>query len=70
LEYCELDQLRSREQYFFYFFKPEYNTLKFAGSPLGFKHTEETIAKLKAQFKDRVFTSEHLAKLSVAKIGN
>lgn len=82
LEYCESDQLRSppsggsplaggsREQYFLDFFKPEYNTFKFAGSPLGFKHTEETIAKLKAKFKDRVFTPEHLAKLSEAKIGH
>jgi hypothetical protein len=44
--------------------------LKTAGSLLGFNHSDETIAKLKAKFKGRVFTPEHLAKLSVANKGN
>lgn len=70
LEYCELDMLRSREQHFLDLLEPEYNMLKTAGSLLGFKHSEETIAKLKARFKDRVFTSEHIEKLSAAKLGN
>jgi group I intron endonuclease len=70
LEYCELDKLRSREQHFLDLLEPEYNMLKTAGSLLGFKHSEETIAKLKARFKDRVFTSEHLENLSAGKIGN
>ena len=60
LEYCKLDMLRSREQHFLDLLEPEYNMLKTAGSLLGFKHSEETIAKLKARFKDRVFTSEDL----------
>lgn len=70
LEYCEKDMVRSREQYYLDLLVPEYNILKTAGSLLGFKHTEETIEKLKAKFKDRVFTPEHLTKLSVAKLGN
>jgi group I intron endonuclease len=35
-----------REQYFIDKFMPEYNILKKAGSLLGYKHTEETIAKI------------------------
>ena len=39
--------------------KPKYNILKVAGSLLGYKHSQETKAKLKG----RILTAEHLAKL-------
>lgn len=55
LEYCEPLVLLEREQYYIDTLKPEYNILKIAGSSLGFKHSEETIAK----FKARKFSSEH-----------
>lgn len=42
LEYCDPKLLIGREQYYMDLFKPEYNTLKIAGSSLGFKHTENT----------------------------
>jgi group I intron endonuclease len=42
-----LDLLLEREQVWLDHFKPCYNTLKVAGSPLGFKHSPETIAKLR-----------------------
>ena len=70
LEYCEPDEAISRQQHFLDLLKPDYNILKNAGSLLGFKHSDGTIAKIKAKLKGRVFTPEHLAKLSVAKIGN
>lgn len=70
LEYSELDMLISREQHYLDLLEPEYNMLKIAGSRLGSKHSEETIAKLKAVLKDRVFTPEHLEKLSASKVGN
>jgi group I intron endonuclease len=48
LEYCEPSEAVPREQYYLDLLKPEYNILKTAGSLLGFRHSSETIAKLKA----------------------
>lgn len=59
IEYCDPSLAVSREQYYMDLLKPEYNILKTAGSSLGFKHSEETIAKLKAL----TFSPEHKAKL-------
>lgn len=47
LEYCEKNEALEREQFYLGSFKPEYNILSTAGSSLGFKHTEETKAKLR-----------------------
>jgi group I intron endonuclease len=60
LEYCDADKAISREQYFIELLKPEYNILKIAGSLLGFKHSEETLAK----FQGRNLTANQKAKLS------
>lgn len=59
LEYCEASEVIRREQYYLELLKPEYNVLKIAGSSLGYKHSEKTIAKLKAY----VFSPEHKSKL-------
>lgn len=58
LEYCEADRLiiLEREQYYIDLLKPEYNILKIAGSPLGYKHTEESLAKM----RNRKLSKEHL----------
>lgn len=45
LEYCNKEDLISREQYFIDIYKPEYNILKIAGSSLGFKQSEECIVQ-------------------------
>lgn len=42
LRYCKPEECIFLEQYFLNAIDPEYNTLKIAGSPLGFKHTEES----------------------------
>ena len=57
LEYCDATNVIEREQHYLDLLKPEYNILKTAGSSLGYKHTKETLAKLKA----RVLTQEQLA---------
>lgn len=62
LESCDKKENIIREQYFLDLLKPEYNNLKLAGSPLGFKHTEETKAKLRGA---KNFSPEHLLKLKV-----
>jgi group I intron endonuclease len=59
LEYCTPEECIKREQYYLDLLNPEYNILKIAGSTLGYKHTEETLAK----FKERKLTSEQLEKL-------
>lgn len=59
LEYCAPEECIKREQYYIDTFKPEYNILKVAGSTLGYKHTEETLAI----FKERKFTPDHLEEL-------
>lgn len=40
LEYCYPEILLEREQFYFDTCNPEYNILKVAGSPLGFRHSE------------------------------
>jgi len=47
IEYCDPENCVEREQYYIDTVEPEYNILKFAGSNKGFKHSEETLAKLK-----------------------
>lgn len=41
LEYCDISVLLQREQFYFDKLNPEYNILKIAGSPLGYKHSSE-----------------------------
>jgi group I intron endonuclease len=48
LEYCEPENAVSREQYYIDLLNPEYNILKIAGSSLGFKHSDESRAKMSA----------------------
>ena len=59
LEYCEPNVVIEREQYYIDTLEPEYNILKTAGSTLGYKHTEETLAKLRG----RVFSPETIEKM-------
>lgn len=59
LEYCNTEQLIDREQYYIDLINPEYNILRVAGSSLGHKHSEATLAKLTG----RKLSSEHLVKL-------
>lgn len=59
LEYCEIDKLLEREQFYIDTIKPEYNILLVAGSSLGHKHSEKTLAKLTG----RKLSLVHLTKL-------
>ena len=49
LEYCESSDVIQREQYYIDLLGPEYNILKTAGSSFGYKHTAETLAKLRGR---------------------
>ena len=63
-----------REQYYLETLSPEYNILKLAGSSLGYKYTEETIAKISAAKSGenhymcgKTHSEETLLKMSEAK---
>lgn len=61
-----------REQHWIEAVRPKYNSAKFAGSGRGFRHSEETKARLSAMFKGRKmppFTAEHRERLAAANRG-
>lgn len=60
LEYCSTDDLIIREQYYINLLTPEYNILKYAYSLFGYKHSEETLKKLKS----KIISEEHKSLLS------
>ena len=68
LEYCDLSETIKREQHYIDLLKPEYNVLKTAGSSLGHKHSEETLAKLSAISSNA--SEETRKKIGQAQIGN
>jgi len=45
---CSKEELVTKEQEFIDALKPEYNMCKVAGSPLGYKHSDQTRAKVSA----------------------
>jgi hypothetical protein len=68
LEYCDKSDTIKREQHYINLLKPEYNILKIAGSSLGHKHSEETLAKLRAIALNA--SEETRKKIGKTKIGN
>jgi group I intron endonuclease len=51
LEYCDIENLTEREQYYMDKLNPRYNTLKKAGNSSGYKLSEETKAKISKSLK-------------------
>lgn len=50
LEYCDPSEaVLEREQYYLDLLKAEYNILRIAGSPVGYKHSEESLAKIRVR---------------------
>jgi group I intron endonuclease len=43
LEYCSVEDVIEREQYYLDTYKPKYNILKPAGSSLGYVHNESSL---------------------------
>lgn len=69
----ETDNIKSiilkREEHFFKTYLPEYNILIKAGNSLGYKHTPQSILKLKAASLGRKHTQEAKSKISQANLG-
>ena len=51
VEYCNIENLITREQYYIDTLKPKYNSCKIAGSMLGFKFTQDSKNKMKESYK-------------------
>lgn len=69
LEICDRDSLMSREKHFFEVYSPEYNILKFPGSPSrgsGWKHSEAAIENMRKATNKTYESLEIKAKLSKA----
>lgn len=67
LEFCNINNLISREKYFFDIHSPEYNILKTPGSPnrgKGWRHSEATVEKIRIAINKRMLSPEVLAKMS------
>lgn len=60
LEYCPTTKLLEREQFYLDLLLPDYNILKYAYSLLGFKHSKQSIERLKA----KIISPEHKEILS------
>lgn len=66
LEFCDRDNCLSRENHFISSLNPSYNIYKTAGSPLGYKHTLQNIAKIRKAALFRTFSKETIRKMSEA----
>jgi len=62
LEFCNSEDLLKKEQYYLDTLKPEYNITEIAGSTLGYKHSEESLKKM----RNFIFSDEVLAKKKLA----
>jgi NUMOD1 domain len=62
LEYCNSEDTLKREQYYLDFLKPEYNIVGIAGSTLGYKHSEESLKKM----RDFILSDEVMARKKLA----
>lgn len=63
LEYCNIECLISKEQYYIDLLKPQYNILKIAGSRLGIKLSKETKDLLRKASTGRKHTKEAKIKM-------
>lgn len=64
IEYCDPAIIVEREQYYFDKLKPEYNILKFARSLYGFKHSTESIERIRIGHLGRKHSEVTKLKLS------
>jgi len=69
LEYCEPDQAILKEQKYIDLLKPGYNINPTAGSSLGYKHSSETMEKLRNRDYSFIHNEETRLKLSVTATG-
>jgi group I intron endonuclease len=69
LEYCPITEVLAREQFYLDNCKAEYNILKIAGSPLGYKHTEASLKLMSKASKSRNELEEVIKQKREFKLG-
>jgi group I intron endonuclease len=70
LEYCEnKSSIIEREQYYLNKINPEYNTLKKAGSSLGYRHSSESLSKMSAAKLGSKLSEETKDKIAAYRLG-
>jgi len=68
LEYCAIDKLIERENFYISTLLPEYNILKYAYSSYGYKHTKESLSKM-SQVRPHFSPSEkHIEAIRLANL--
>jgi group I intron endonuclease len=67
IEHCFIFVLIFREQHYIDTLKPQYNTARKAGSPLGIKHTAEELARMSASQKGLTRSPETRARIKASK---
>lgn len=70
LEYCSLENLLVREQYYIDTLKPEYNILSLAGNSRGYIHTEASKELMSLGRKGWEYTPDELANFSSESVRN
>jgi len=63
LEFCSIEEILDKEQYYIDKYEPEFNILKTAGSSLGFKHSEATKELMSQLAKGRHISEKTLIKM-------
>jgi group I intron endonuclease len=69
LEYCDIQDLIAREQYYLDSLSPLYNILKIAGSSLGFRHSKETKELISISHKGKILSRDTKEKIAAALLG-
>lgn len=64
LEYCNIEELVDKEQYYFKLFKQKYNILEEVNFLLGFKHSEKTKQKIRMANLGKTRSKETREKIS------
>lgn len=70
LEFADKDNLLSREDHFILTLNPEYNILQNAGNSLGFRHTPESVEKIRESSLGRTHSLEARQVMSAAAKGD
>lgn len=67
--FCKKEELLNMEQYYIDTLEPEYNICQIAGSPLGYKHTDESRKKMSEFQKGKIVSEESKLKMSRSQKG-
>lgn len=70
IEYCEIDKLIEREQYWIDSLNPTYNIRRTAQSNFGLKRSDATKLKMKDARIGRKLSKEHKEKIGLKTLGN